>query len=144
MNSVGACGLDWEAVTPVPLNNSSSEALPCNKIEDFPDLSMNQLRSIKTEHVENPVIWTEIEIIRGKHSVKARQQSFFRVSLTIKLNTNALTWWKYLSFYQVEGTARQHTVCHAGGNASRQILTNHVCAYFVSAAWIIAALGDAA
>lgn len=40
----------------VPLNNSSSEDLQCNEIEDFLDLSMNQLNSIKTEYVENPVV----------------------------------------------------------------------------------------
>lgn len=84
----------------VPLNNSSSEALQCNKIEDFLDLSMNQLNSIKTEHVENPVGRTEIEITWG--SVKARQHSFSQVSKTIKVNTNILRWWKYLLFYQVE------------------------------------------
>lgn len=72
--------IQWELVvlSKMPWNhvplNASSEALQCNKIEDFLDLPMNQLNSIKTEHVANTVVWTEIEIVLGKDSVKARQQ----------------------------------------------------------------------
>lgn len=130
MNSVGACGSDWNAMTPVPWNNSSSEALQCNKIEDFPDLPMNQLSSIKIECVENPVFWTEIEIVWGKHTVKVKQKSFFQVFQTTKLNSSALRWWKIFVILSSGRTARQHTVFYAGGDASRQILTNHVCAFF--------------